>query len=198
MTKDYRTYIGNLSYDIASGKLFCFLIKHGLRENHTLLDVGCGSLRVGRLLIVYLGKEKYFGIDPNKWLIEDAIKYETGQDLIDIKRPKFCFCEDFDFSTFGQSSFDFIFAHSVLTHASLQQVDKCIQNASDVMDSSSKFLATVLLGDTDNRNLEWTYPQIVPYTQKTIERIASKYGLTCKVLEDKHWGPQTWILFTKA
>ena len=48
------------------------LKRHGLKPSHRLLDFGCGSLRVGRWLIKYLNRGRYFGIDPNTWLIEAA------------------------------------------------------------------------------------------------------------------------------
>ena len=59
----------------------------GLREHHSVLDFGCGSLRAGRLLIPYLLEGRYYGLEPNRWLIEDAMEHELGGALIDLKRP---------------------------------------------------------------------------------------------------------------
>ena len=44
------------------------LIQLGLRPQHRLLDIGCGSLRAGKRFIPYLDAERYFGIEPNEWL----------------------------------------------------------------------------------------------------------------------------------
>jgi len=41
-------------------------------------------LRVGRLLIPFLHKEHYFGIEPNEWLVRNGIEQELddeGQDF---------------------------------------------------------------------------------------------------------------------
>ena len=61
----------------------------GLREHHYLLDVGCGSLRGGRLFISYLLTGRYFGIEPNRQLIKDGIENELGEGIIPVKRPVF-------------------------------------------------------------------------------------------------------------
>ena len=54
---DYREYVGTSErYDIGGAIQFNLLTTLGLREHHRLLDVGCGSLRAGRLFIPYLLK----------------------------------------------------------------------------------------------------------------------------------------------
>lgn len=73
---------------------FSLLYFLGLREYHYLLDIGCGSLRAGRFFIMYLKIGHYFGIDPEKWLIEEAIRKELGIDLIRIKKPTFSYDEN--------------------------------------------------------------------------------------------------------
>jgi hypothetical protein len=70
---------------------FNLLTTLGLRQHHSLLDVGCGSLRIGRLLIPYLNRGKYFGVEPNEWLVQEGIKRELGDALLEIKRPTFFF-----------------------------------------------------------------------------------------------------------
>lgn len=71
--------------------VFNLLTSVGLRQHHRVLDIGCGSLRVGRLLIPYLNQGNYFGVEPNEWLVSDGILNEIGQDQIEIKQPTFSF-----------------------------------------------------------------------------------------------------------
>src|SRR6185436_13308722 len=85
----YRAYVGPPEdYDLIAAMTFNLLTTLGLRQHHTLLDVGCGSLRAGRLFIPYLNAGRYIGIDPNRWLVEEGIRHEVGADLIRIKQPK--------------------------------------------------------------------------------------------------------------
>jgi hypothetical protein len=69
-----------------------------------VLDFGCGSLRLGRLLIPFLNERRYYGIEPNYWLIEDAIERELGQDAIRIKKPTLSARDDFDCSALERNS----------------------------------------------------------------------------------------------
>ena len=90
--KHYRAYVGPpADYDLISAMVFNLLSCIGLRQHHRILDIGCGSLRVGRLLIPYLNSGNYYGAEPNRWLVRDGIANEIGQDMVNIKKPKFFF-----------------------------------------------------------------------------------------------------------
>src|SRR5207244_4835822 len=90
----YRAYVGPPEdYDLIAAMTFNLLTTLGLRQHHSLLDVGCGSLRIGRLLIPYLNRGKYFGVEPNEWLFEQGIKRELGEALLKIKRQTFLFAD---------------------------------------------------------------------------------------------------------
>jgi hypothetical protein len=68
-----RGFVGGLWHEL--GELqFKFLVDHGLRPNHVLLDIACGSLRAGIRLIPYLQSGNYLGIDINSSLIEHGKK----------------------------------------------------------------------------------------------------------------------------
>src|SRR5689334_7701637 len=84
----YRAYVGPPSdYDLIGGLQFTLLFQAGLREHHRLLDIGCGSLRGGRLFIPYLLPGRYTGVEPNEWLVRDGIASELGEAILEIKRP---------------------------------------------------------------------------------------------------------------
>jgi SAM-dependent methyltransferase len=95
----------------------------GLRQDHRLLDVGCGSLRAGRLLIAYLEPGHYFGVEPNTWLVDEAVKGQVGKDLVDIKRPTFKATDRFDFSGLGE--FDFVLVHGSPPTQALRSCRSC-------------------------------------------------------------------------
>ena len=75
----YRAFVGSSwLYDLVAATQFNLLTALGLREYHYLLDIGCGSLRGGRLFIPYLLPNRYFGIEPESWLIEESIANEMA------------------------------------------------------------------------------------------------------------------------
>src|SRR5580765_1750864 len=111
----YRAYVGPPEdYDLIAAMAFNLLTTLGLRQHHSLLDIGCGSLRIGRLLIPYLNRRKYFGVEPNEWLVDEGIRRELGETLVQIKRPAFFFSESPDTISQAKISFDFALALSRL------------------------------------------------------------------------------------
>lgn len=87
---NHRAYVGPPGlYDYLGAAQFRLLTMMGLREEHRLLDFGCGSLRAGRLFIPWLLPGRYFGIEPNRWLIDDAIRLELGSDMMGLRNPRF-------------------------------------------------------------------------------------------------------------
>jgi len=143
----YRAFIGPADkYDLTSALQFNLLTFLGLREEHFLLDVGCGSLAGGRLFIPYLLPRRYYGIEPFRWLIEEGIKNELGNDIIRVKQPVFSNNNEFMLSIFDRK-FDFILAQSIFSHASQKQIRRCLSEAKNVMKPDSFFVATFVEGE---------------------------------------------------
>src|SRR5436305_7852432 len=112
----YRAYVGPPEdYDLIAAMAFNLLTTLGLRQHHSLLDIGCGSLRIGRLLIPYLNRGKYFGVEPNKWLVDEGIRRELGETLVEIKRPTFFFSDSPDTVSQAKVAFDFALAQSIFS-----------------------------------------------------------------------------------
>jgi SAM-dependent methyltransferase len=167
----YRAYVGPPDrYDFMSATQFALLHATGLREGHRVLDFGCGSLRLGRLLIPFLREGRYFGIDPNRWLIEDAIDRELGRDIIRLKSPCFAYNDDFDCSTFG-STFDFVVAQSIVTHCGPDLFRKLMKSLEAVLAPDGLALFSYIR-DEDGRAEPpadgWHYPTCVAYTQQQV------------------------------
>jgi SAM-dependent methyltransferase len=201
---NYRSYVGPEElYDVMGGLQFTILFELGLREEHTLLDIGCGSLRAGRLFIPYLNDYGYFGVEPNESLVRAGFENELGQNIYNIKHPSFTFNDTFNFYFDGGApeGFDYILAQSIFTHATKQQVSTCVHNAAAVMHKDSIFVATyfnAVNGATGDDPKEWTYPSVVKYPYLLIKRIADEAGLTLRVLEKEHPVGQTWIILRKV
>jgi len=212
----HREYVGpENKYDLVQANQFCNLISIGLREHHKLLDIGCGSLRGGRLFIMYLGKGNYYGIEPNNWLIEDGIKLEIGQELINMREPSFNHNADFDLSVFN-TKFDYLVAQSIFSHASQRQIIECCKKAYEVMHENSVFIATFInslvpflpSNISDPKTLqggkknydgeEWVYSGCVFYTPGFIISLIESTGLKCEIVPQWHHpNGQTWLKITK-
>ena len=191
----YRAFVGGAdAWDFTSAVQFNILTSLGLREEHYLLDIGCGSLRTGRLLIPYLLPGRYFGIEPERWLLEEGIKNECGEDLIKIKAPVFSNDNNFTCTQFGRK-FDFILAYSIFTHAPQAQIRRCISQVKECMKPNSVFVATFFKGDNNYAGEEWVYPGFVAYTLERMTQMVNEFGLKCHPT-DWHYHRQTLILIT--
>lgn len=192
----YRAYVGPPEdYDLISAMTFGLLTCLGLRQHHKVLDVGCGSLRVGRLLIPYLNTGNYTGVEPNVWLVEDGIRRELGRDQVIIKQPKFHVSD----TTRGLPSdcrFNFAFAQSIFSHCGPDLLQRWLRDISDYLADDGVLAATYLIAEQDCEQTGWIYPGCVYYRTETVASMAEYVGLKLLVLDWKH-PRQTWALFYK-
>ncbi len=195
--RHYRSFIGPpAKYDLVSAMQFNLLTKHGLRENHKFLDIGCGSLRGGRLFIIYLLENNYYGVEPEKWLVKDGIYHELGNGIIKIKKPSFLHSVNFDFIKFN-TTFDFAIAQSIFTHASIEQIRVCLFNLSKVANKNFKFLASFIEGNENYQGNDWVYPGCVTYRFDFMKNLVEEYGFRCTKTDDIHPNNHTWLLIEK-
>ena len=191
--RDHRAYVGPPEFwDPVGVQQFFVLLDCGLAMTDHLLDVGCGSLRAGRFLIPYLDRRRYYGVEPNRWLLKAAIGKEISKAIVAQRNPQFYHFDDLGLSSIGRS-FDYILAHSILTHASLAQTEKIFLESSKCLAPDGALVATYFKGD-DNMAEEWTYPGGVTYRPDTINAVAAKRGLTVRELDYRHPAGQTWIV----
>jgi SAM-dependent methyltransferase len=191
----YRAYVGPPEdYDLIAAMTFNLLTTLGLRQHHSLLDVGCGSLRIGRLLIPYLNRGKYFGLEPHQWLVEAGIKHELGEEVVQIKRPTFFFTDSPDALTQKRMSFDFALAQSIFSHCGLDLIRGWLSAISRSLARDGALVATFLPDEKDSAKTGWVYPECVNYRSATLERTAAEANLRFKILDWKH-PRQTWALF---
>ena len=191
----YRAYVGPPEdYDLIAAMAFNLLTTLGLRQHHSLLDLGCGSLRIGRLLIPYLNREKYFGVEPNKWLVDEGIKRELGETLVQIKRPTFFFSDSPDTIAQAETAFDFALAQSIFSHCGLDLIKGWLSAISHSLAPGGALVATFLIGEEDSSRTGWIYPECVNYRPATLERAAEEMNLRFEILDWKH-PRQTWALF---
>jgi cyclopropane fatty-acyl-phospholipid synthase-like methyltransferase len=194
----YRAYVGPPEdYDLIAAMTFNLLTTLGLRQYHSLLDIGCGSLRIGRLFIPYLNCGKYFGVEPNEWLVEEGIKRELGQSLVKIKRPTFFFTDLPESIAKTDTAFNFAVAQSIFSHCGLDLIKAWLSAISRSLVEDGALVATFLIGEQDAAQSGWIYPECVNYRPATLERAGAEANLRFEVLDWKH-PRQTWALFAAS
>ena len=190
--EEYRAHIGPPEYyDLLTAMQFNLLASLGLREHHYLLDIGCGSLRAGRMFIPYLRPDHYHGIEPLQWLLDEGIAREIGQSQIALKRPVFSNDENFTLTTFNRQ-FDFMIAHSIFSHASQAQIRRCLAEARKALKPDGIFAATYFVGRVNYEGDRWVAK--ADFTPEKMREMVEEQGLVCTPIEWRHPDPQQWIL----
>jgi hypothetical protein len=180
-----RAWVGPpFIYDLLGAMQFQLLIDLGMRENHKFLDVGCGSLRLGRLAINYLLENRYFGLEPNVGILNRGCEMHFGADIensqvIAKKKATFAHNTDFDFSLTG-GPVDFVFAQSIASHTGPAMTLKLLKAIADVShDDTVSMVTYIRCGMPSKSNTEegWFYPECVTYTDQAFGAFARQAGL---------------------
>ena len=175
------------------------LKSHGLQSNMKILDVGCGSMRVGCKLIEYLDPNNYYGIDVNLGLVEAGLNYEVPKYNLQnkITSENFIITDDFSFEDFNVK-FDFGFAHSVFTHLHYDKLKLFLSRSHNLFNDDAKLIITFLFSETPD--LEYKKVEIAEpyrYSEDIVYAIADETTWQVEKLFDSTYD-QTYMLFTKA
>jgi hypothetical protein len=143
----HREYVGGL-WDEMGSLQFEFLRSRGLRPQDILLDIACGSLRLGSKVIPYLERGHYLGVDKEAGLIEAGMKHELSQALLQEKSPELLVSGSFEFSKLTKRP-TFAIAQSLFTHLTVELIHSCFRNLRSVIANGGVFYATYF--ETDER-----------------------------------------------
>lgn len=192
---DYKAYVGPATqFDFMGATQFRLLTTLGLRHHHRLLDIGCGSLRAGRFFLSYLDAGNYYGIEPNQWLIDEAVEKDLGAEFIRLRAPHFSNNTEFDAREFGVK-FDFLVAQSIFSHTGPELVQQALRNARHVLKENGLFLATFVhpekLPHMPQEAPGWSYPECTTFRPERILELIHKEGFFARPLPWYH-PRQTW------
>ncbi len=136
-TTGYRAAVGSGDNWDAHGELQRdFLVSHGLKPSHRLLDIGCGTGRLARKVVPHLDRGRYFGVDISAAAILAACELSLTEGWGEL-RPTFWVGEIPDAEVAGQ--FDFLWAFSVFIHLPQMLMESVMRRAAAVMGSGSRF-----------------------------------------------------------
>jgi SAM-dependent methyltransferase len=174
------------------------LQKYGLAPHHTVLDIGCGSLRGGVYIIGYLDAGNYTGTDISVDILDAGKKFLKEYDLVH-KVPSLIPVNGMDFRELPSGKkFDYLHAQSVLSHMPPEDIESLFANLHKVMHSDSQFLTSFFLSKNDeiypgNNSRNFFYPL------SWMEQVAARYGLVAQRVEDTpHYDKQKLLKITLA
>ena len=179
---DAHSAIGGLWEEL--GELqFDFLRSEGLRPEHRLLDIGCGTLRGGLRFIGYLAPGGYTGLDISSAAIEEG-RAALAREGLESKRPRLLVNDNLRFEELSPDDvFDFVLAQSVFTHLPDTIIDECLANVSKVMKPGATFYFTCKLAETARSDgyKEFWHPQ------EFFETCAARHGLRAELKSSEEY-----------
>ncbi|WP_390129367.1 class I SAM-dependent methyltransferase [Synechococcus sp. HIMB2401] len=187
-----------------------FLYKRGLTSSSTVLDLGCGPMRLGSVLIPLLKDGWYYGqdINPSTIIFGEEVLREAG---ISEQAPYSLFASDqFDLSLVDRPV-QIAFSNSLFSHLTLNSILTALLQLQTVLDQSGVFYATFFALDPGRHWLKphprnkWgrqfdTYPHQDPYHYPLplLQDLARQAGFYLDVLDDFGHPTQTMGRFRRS
>jgi SAM-dependent methyltransferase len=159
---------------------FDYLLGHGLRPEHRMLEIGCGNLRAGRHFVRHLEPGHYYGIDISPDILFEAQRTIVRDGLAE-KLPTLTPVRDLTFAFLPDASFDVVHAHSVFSHSPLPVIEECFAHVGRVMAPGAFFDFT--FDRTTGREHQVLHEDFY-YRTETLIELAATYGLRGEFMAD--------------
>jgi cyclopropane fatty-acyl-phospholipid synthase-like methyltransferase len=136
-TTGYRAAVGaGDNWDVHGDLQRDFLLSRGLRSEHRLLDIGCGTGRLARKVVPILDSGNYFGVDIAEAAVVSAVELSVAEGW-GHHHPTFWIGEIPE--TDHAPKFDFLWAFSVFIHLPQEIMESVMRRAAAVMHPGSRF-----------------------------------------------------------
>jgi SAM-dependent methyltransferase len=171
-TRDSWLQLGQLQFD--------YLVSHGFKPGMTMLEIGCGNLRAGRLFIDYLEPGSYYGIDISPDILLAAQDTVTEFGLQD-KLPHLSLVRNLTLRFLPDAAFDVVHAHSVFSHSPAEVIDECLAHVGRVMKPDGFFDFTF---DRTAGAEHQVLREDFYYRTETLVTMAARHGLEAVFMDD--------------
>jgi SAM-dependent methyltransferase len=161
-------------------KQFDYLRSHGLDPSMRLLEIGCGNLRAGHLLIEHLDPGNYVGIDISPDILLAALDTVTEFGL-QARLPRLMLVRDLKLRFLPDEAFAVVHAHSVFSHSPIEVIDECLRNVGRIMTPGGCFDFT--FGRTEGKEHQVLREDFY-YRTDTLVALAARYGLRAELMSD--------------
>jgi SAM-dependent methyltransferase len=175
---DHKEAVGGMWDEVGPFQL-AYLRSAGLQPGHSLLDIGCGSLRGGRHLIGYLDPGRYWGTDLSPVLLR-AGRRVVREEGLHHKRPHLLLARDFSFKELHGRRFEYVQAFGVFTDIPVEYVEACLGGIRTVLAPGGVFYATFAAAPIyrpDHAGKAFAYPA------RALAELGRKWELQVEVVD---------------
>lgn len=159
---------------------FDYLVGHGLRPGHRMLEIGCGNLRAGWRFIEYLEPGHYHGVDISPDILFAAQETLCARELQD-RLPALTPVRDLTLGFLPEGRFDVVHAHSVFSHSPLSVIEECFAHVGRVLAPGGWFDFTF---DRTEGEEHHVLREDFYYRTETLTALAAEHGLAARFMAD--------------
>lgn len=157
---------------------FAYLTQQGLRPQHRMCDIGCGTLRGGIPFISYLETGHYTGIEVREEVMQEG-RRELTEAGLDSKAPHLVVSDDMAALRLD-TRFDYVWSFSVLIHMSDEILAGTLDFVARHLAQDGVFYANVRIGARDDGG--WQGFPVVTRPMSFYEEACAAVGLSVAVI----------------
>ncbi|MCQ0007883.1 class I SAM-dependent DNA methyltransferase [Actinomadura madurae] len=181
--RDPEAAVGSRSHErwLALGQMqFDYLLKHGLKPDDRILEIGCGNLRAGWRFIDHLDAGNYYGIDISPDILLAAqntlVRHDLGEKL-----PHLMLVDDLKLKFLPCRHFTIVHAHSVFSHSPIEVIDECLAHVGRVLAPDGFFDFTF---DRTEGTEHHVLREDFYYRTETLLALAERHGFSARFMDD--------------
>jgi SAM-dependent methyltransferase len=171
-SRDHWLALGRLQFD--------YLMGHGLKPSDRFLEIGCGNLRAGRMIIDYLDAGHYYGVDISPDILF-AAQSTLAEYKLQAKLPYLTPVSDLTLDFLPEGYFTVVHAHSVFSHSPIEVIDECLANVGRVLAPGGFFDFTFNRTDGEEHHV---LREDFYYRTATLSDLARKHHLAAQFMDD--------------
>jgi hypothetical protein len=118
------------------------VIEFGVRKSDTVIDYGCGTLRIGQFLVEYLDPQKFIGLDIDQRIVDQGLAM-LAPALVAEKQPTVDVIDEEAIARIADQRPRWIYANDVLHHVAPEDLSEFFENI-------------YRLGNAETTNMIWT------------------------------------------
>jgi SAM-dependent methyltransferase len=168
-----------------------YLVEHGLKPSHTLLDYGCGYLRAGVHFVQYLEPGHYTGAEISAGRLAQGQRLVARLRLTDL-RPRLVLLRGVTLTELGGQRYDVVWSHGVLSHMPIEDVRAFIAALPGVLNPGGAAYLNYV--EAVSEDFEWIGLRHSAFRLPVFTEAAARAGLQCEPMDDwataGHYGPE--------
>ncbi len=151
---------GDLDFHESGKPVLEHLIARGLKPEHTCVDYGCGSLRVGQHIMQYLDPGNFWGVDITDRFYNEGLRL-LDDGIIDRCKPNLRIIDKNTVQEVAAAEPDFLFAMAVLIHVPPAEVDEFWDRIMTCITGKTQTMIKIKCSDEPIQysGRSWSYPE---------------------------------------